>query len=205
MGKYGFVYIWFDSFRKKFYIGCRWGRENDGYICSSNIMRDAFYRRPHDFKRRILSRVYTNKKDLLEEEYRWLSKIKKDELGKRYYNLKNHHFGHWINTPQAELIKQRNSNNKERAAKVSAKMKGRPKSAEHKEKIRQSRLGSKHTETTKLKMKQNHNRDYNDSVFRAKMSHAAKNRSAKTRMLISENAKRRIAEGTFGRGIKSVI
>jgi hypothetical protein len=58
-------------------------------------MKQGYKHRPQDFKRRILSRVYTNKKDLLEEEYRWLSKVKKEELGKRYYNLNNHHFGHW--------------------------------------------------------------------------------------------------------------
>lgn len=27
--KYGFVYIWFDKKHKRFYIGCRWGTEND--------------------------------------------------------------------------------------------------------------------------------------------------------------------------------
>ncbi|NDB62067.1 hypothetical protein EB001_27055 [bacterium] len=95
MEKYGFVYIWFDRKHKRFYIGCRWGKENDGYICSSPWMKQGFKHRPGDFKRRILKRVYTDKKDLLEEEYKWLSKIKKDELGKRYYNLHNHHFGHW--------------------------------------------------------------------------------------------------------------
>lgn len=93
--KYGFIYIWRDSKRCMFYIGCHWGREDDGYICSSNRMRDAYRRRPHDFKRRILSRVYTNKKDLLEEEHRWLSMIKPEELKVRYYNLRQHRWGHW--------------------------------------------------------------------------------------------------------------
>ncbi len=78
-----------------FYIGCHWGREDDGYICSSNRMRDAYRRRPHDFKRRIISRVYSNKTDLLEEEYRWLSMIKPEELKVRYYNLRQHRWGHW--------------------------------------------------------------------------------------------------------------
>ena len=78
-----------------FYVGCHWGtRENDGYKCSSNRMRDAYRRRPHDFQRRILKRVY-NRKALLEEEFHWLSMIKKEELNKRYYNSDNHHFGHW--------------------------------------------------------------------------------------------------------------
>lgn len=204
--KYGFVYIWFDKQRKMFYIGCRWGYESDGYICSSNRMRLAYYRRPQDFKRKILARVYTNRTDLLEEEFKWLSLIKKKELGKRYYNIRQHHFGHWINTPKADLIKQKNSNNVERAKKVSAKMKGKPKSAEHKEKIRQARLGKKHTPETieKIRMNSHVARDYNDSIFKAKMSYAARNRSVETRKKISDITKRRRAEGTFGRGIKSL-
>ena len=95
MEKYGFVYLWYDRKHKRYYIGCRWGREDDGYICSSLWMKQGHKHRPEDFKRRILSRVYTNKKDLLEEEYRWLSKTKTEELGRRYYNLHNHHFDHW--------------------------------------------------------------------------------------------------------------
>lgn len=40
MSKYGFVYIWFDRKHHRFYIGCHWGHEEDGYICSSNWMRE---------------------------------------------------------------------------------------------------------------------------------------------------------------------
>jgi len=93
--KYGFIYIWFDRKYKRYYIGCRWGREDDAYICSSSWMKKSYKYRPEDFKRRILSRIYTNRKDLLEEEYRWLCMIKKNELGKKYYNIHNHHFSHW--------------------------------------------------------------------------------------------------------------
>lgn len=103
MEKYGFVYIWYDRKHKRYYIGCRWGYENDGYICSSKWMSDSYKRRPQDFKRRILSRIYTDKKDLLEEEYKWLSFIKSEELGKRYYNLHNHHFGHWTTDTNSKL------------------------------------------------------------------------------------------------------
>ena len=39
MEKYGFVYIWYDRKHKRYYIGCRWGTENDGYICSSSWMK----------------------------------------------------------------------------------------------------------------------------------------------------------------------
>jgi len=96
MEKYGFVYIWYDRKHKRYYIGCHWGTEDDGYICSSRWMRATYKRRPEDFKGpRILKCIYTNRQDLLEEEYRWLSMIKDEELRVRYYNLRNHYFGHW--------------------------------------------------------------------------------------------------------------
>lgn len=103
MEKYGFVYIWFDRKHKRYYIGCRWGYENDGYICSSSWMKQGYKRRPDDFKRKILSRIYSNRADLLDEEYSWLSKIKQEELGVRYYNLQNHHFNHWSVNEQSRL------------------------------------------------------------------------------------------------------
>jgi hypothetical protein len=85
--KYGFVYIWYDRTRKMFYIGSHWGREDDGYICSSNRMRDAYRRRPDDFRkrdgtpnRRILMRIYTSRENLLAEEQYWLDMIKDEEL-----------------------------------------------------------------------------------------------------------------------------
>lgn len=103
MEKYGFVYIWYDKKHKRYYIGCRWGKEDDGYICSSPWMKRAYKNRPEDFRRRILERVYTNKKSLLEREYKWLSMIKPEELKNRYYNLHNHHFGHWASNEDSRL------------------------------------------------------------------------------------------------------
>lgn len=102
--KYGIVYLWYDCKHKKYYIGCHWGTENDGYICSSSWMLKAYKRRPYDFKRKILKIVHSNKKEMLEEEYKWLSKIKKEELGKKYYNLHNHHFGHWSTNENSKLL-----------------------------------------------------------------------------------------------------
>ena len=96
MEKYGFVYIWFDVFRKMYYIGSHWGTENDGYICSSNRMRDAYRRRSIDFKRKIITKVYSSKADLLKKEYEYLSFIKEEELGNKYYNLTKHLNGHWF-------------------------------------------------------------------------------------------------------------
>ena len=96
--KYGFIYIWFDKKYTRFYIGSHWGHENDGYICSSRMMRQAYNRRPEDFKRRIISRIYSNREDLLLEEERWLKMIDPDKTtprnttvesrqSVRYYNI----------------------------------------------------------------------------------------------------------------------
>lgn len=90
--KYGFVYIWRDSKRKMFYIGSHWGTEDDGYICSSNRMRNVYKRRPNDFKRRILARIYSTHKELLILEDIWLKKVKQKE---RYYN-RRFTTSHWV-------------------------------------------------------------------------------------------------------------
>lgn len=99
MQKYGFVYIWFDKKYKRYYIGSHWGTEDDGYICSSKMMRQSYNRRIQDFKRRIIKKIYTNQKDLLIEEERWLSMIDPNKTmpknstvesrkNVRYYNIK---------------------------------------------------------------------------------------------------------------------
>jgi len=85
MEKSGFIYLWFDKKNKMYYLGCHWGTENDGYICSSNRMRDAYRRRPQDFKRKIIQKNIL-KESLLSIEHKWLSLIKDDELGTKYYN-----------------------------------------------------------------------------------------------------------------------
>jgi len=82
--KHGFVYIWYDKKRKMYYIGSHWGTEDDGYICSSNRMRDAYRRRPTDFSRRILEKT-ENREELLILEDRWLAMAERKR--ERYYNL----------------------------------------------------------------------------------------------------------------------
>jgi hypothetical protein len=157
--KYGFVYIWLDRKRNKHYIGCHWGDVNDGYICSSTIMRNAYRRRPEDFKRRILSIIKTSRIELLELEHKWLSLIKDEELKIKYYNISKKHFGHWSsksNDPakkSGESRRGKSPNNDpqmliERGKKISAKVKGRKFSPEHREKLRQAKLGKKHSPET---------------------------------------------------------
>lgn len=90
--KYGFVYIWLDNKHKRYYVGCHWGFENDGYICSSSWMKKAYRIRPEDFKRRIIRTRIPTRLELYEEEQRWLNLIKPSEIkpynsNPRYYNL----------------------------------------------------------------------------------------------------------------------
>ena len=102
--KYGFVYIYRDRKHKRYYIGCHWGYEDDGYICSSRWMRRSYKRRKENFKRRILTKIYSGKHDLLNEEYRWLQMIKPEELGKKYYNLKIWRAFDWYTDENKKLV-----------------------------------------------------------------------------------------------------
>jgi hypothetical protein len=139
MEKYGFVYIWYDRKHKRYYIGCHWGTLDDGYISSSTWMKQGFRLRPNDFKRRIL-KTNVSRETLLEEEYKWLSQIKKEELGKRYYNVHNHHFKHWSDdNEKSKTVKEKLGVN--RGRKFPNRKKPISFSNEHREKIRKNSLG----------------------------------------------------------------
>lgn len=142
MKKFGFIYIWLDKKHHKYYIGRHWGLENDGYICSSRMMRQSYNRRPNDFKRRIISRVYTSNQDLILEEQRWLDMIKSTELGIRYYN-KNVR----SNSPSMLGIKHTD----ETKRKISESMRGRFPSEYNKIKRLESCLGRKQSNEEKQK------------------------------------------------------
>jgi len=102
--KYGFVYVWRDRKHKRYYVGSHWGREDDGYVCSSSWMTQAYKRRPDDFKRRVIARISSTRADLLKEEERWLSMIKPEEIKRRYYNLKLGGTGHWTAFPGSKMV-----------------------------------------------------------------------------------------------------
>ena len=100
MEKYGFVYIWRDRKHNRYYIGSHWGAEDDGYVCSSAWLMQAYKKRPQDFKRKIIKRIYSTRMDLLNEEFKWLSLIKEHEIKIRYYNLNIKSTGHWTAYPE---------------------------------------------------------------------------------------------------------
>jgi hypothetical protein len=83
----GFVYIWRDKKKKRYYVGSHWGAEDDGYVCSSTWMLRAYKKRPEDFKRKVICKVTTNRSDLLNKEQKYLSCIKEHEIKRKYYNL----------------------------------------------------------------------------------------------------------------------
>jgi hypothetical protein len=158
--KTGFIYLWFDTKRKMYYIGCHIGKEDDGYICSSKWMRDAYRYRKHDFKRRILKRNILLD-DLLNEEYKWLSLISDDELGKKYYNLNKHHFGHWcIDSTSRKTVKQKLSEASKklhqtpeyREKYIEGRKKMPPQTQEQIDKRAIANTGKKRTEETKRKI-----------------------------------------------------
>jgi len=80
-----FVYLWFDSKNRKFYLGKHKGTPDDGYTHSSTVMESFDVPPPH-MKRRILA--YGTDKKMSDLEVRLLTN--RYETGKwdRYYNVK---------------------------------------------------------------------------------------------------------------------
>lgn len=142
MEKYGFIYIWFDRKHKMYYIGCHWGNIDDGYICSSNRMRNAYRRRPKDFRRRILT-TNIERCELLDEEYKWLAKIDDNELGTKYYNLRKHKYEHWAQDYEKRKII---------GEKISKIQTGKKQSEDAVRNRFESRRGYKSSDETKLKL-----------------------------------------------------
>ena len=77
-----YVYMWYDTLDKRYYIGSSIGKKKN-YICSSKTMLNEYRKRPESFNRRILATG--NHKDMQDLEYRLL-KSRWKHLTKRYYN-----------------------------------------------------------------------------------------------------------------------
>ena len=158
--KTGFIYLWYDCRRKMYYIGCHFGKEDDGYICSSRRMRDVYRRRPQDFKRRIIQKNIS-RDILLTEEHKWLSRIHDDELGKKYYNLSKKHFGHWsadsnrtltIKQKLSEASKLLHQDPEYKKKFLEGRKKMPPQTQQQIAKRAKSNTGKKRTEETKRKI-----------------------------------------------------
>lgn len=89
MQYFGFIYIWFDTIKRKFCVGSHYGKIDDGYVTSTGYMMRAYKKRPETFKRKILEYVLTDDKvEIFKQEQKWLDKIKDEELTTKYYNFK---------------------------------------------------------------------------------------------------------------------
>ena len=77
-----FVYLWFDSKNRKFYLGKHKGTPDDGYTHSSTVMESFDVPPPH-MKRRILAYGTDEEMCLLEHE---CLKNRKEKKWERYYN-----------------------------------------------------------------------------------------------------------------------
>ena len=93
----GYVYLWFDTKSKFYYLGGHQGLVEDAYVCSNTMMLRAYRKRPDTFKFRVLEYVDGGLDDLRDAEQRWLDMIKDTELywtpniqnkTVRYYNQK---------------------------------------------------------------------------------------------------------------------
>lgn len=93
----GYVYLWYDTISKFYYLGGHWGKVEDRYVCSNTAMLRAYKLRPQTFKLKVLQYVIGSKTDLREAEQYWLDLIKDRELMTtdnvksgtcRYYNVK---------------------------------------------------------------------------------------------------------------------
>lgn len=188
MEKYGFVYIWYDNKHKRYYVGCHWGTVDDGYICSSNWMRDAYNRRPRDFKRRIL-KTELSRQEMYIEEQKYFDMIKPEEIKVRYYNLSLSSKKPWHQYPESvKTVGQKISYSKkgkktgpsspEKAKAISeAKKKAFAErggmSEEHKQKLREAKLGKKLSPEHKEKVIQSLGKT---DEWRAAVSAASKKR-----------------------------
>ena len=50
-----YVYCWTDWSNQKLYVGWHKGSLDDGYVCSSKIMLEEYYKRPKDFTKQIIA------------------------------------------------------------------------------------------------------------------------------------------------------
>ena len=174
MKKYGFVYLWYDKKHCRYYVGSHWGTETDSYICSSPWMKSSYKRRSQDFRRRILKRIYSNRKDLIAEEFRYLGMIKEEELGTRYYNLRIH-----ATYTRGHSKKQHTQETKDKISKAKKENPtkfwyGKTRDLETKQKISKAKIGTIQTQEHKQINSSKIKELWKDPQWREKMLNARK-------------------------------
>lgn len=88
---FGFVYIWYDTKRKKFIIGSHYGDINDGYKTTTGgkYVVNIFRSRPHTMKRKILEYLRVDDCTVLKSiEQKYLDMRPNIRNNNRYYNIR---------------------------------------------------------------------------------------------------------------------
>ena len=141
----GYVYIWFDTKAKFFYVGGHKGKIEDCYVCSNKMMLRAYKKRPQTFKFRVLQLVTGDNRALREAEQRWLNLIADHEL---YWtpNIKNNTVRYYN---QKKTSSGGNGSANKGKSTIGGHNKGKPMSEEQKLKISKANRGRKLTEEHK--------------------------------------------------------
>lgn len=184
---YGFLYKWTEISTGKWYVGSRTAKGchiNDGYLCSSKVVRPMISESPNNWKREIL--CVGNPKYIVQLEAKYLKKLnaKNDSASYNYHNGD----GKFTTTG---MIMPNDIRKKMSKARV-----GKPLSEEHRKKIGDLHRGKTVSEETRRKIGiASRGREYSEDA-RKKCSHPGeknpmygKRHSLETRKLMSENRK----------------
>tara|TARA_E500000318_G_scaffold111085_1_gene128414 strand:+ start:119 stop:823 length:705 start_codon:yes stop_codon:yes gene_type:complete len=186
MNKESFVYLWYDSRNKMFYLGKHKGTPDDGYTHSSNrwqkFSSDSV---PEGVKRRVLT--YGSDKDMYELETKLLFN-RKEKCWDRYYNASIN--GKFYRPPE-----DYKPHTEETKRKISETLLGKKFTESHKRKISEARIGKKHTEETKRNISEAHSGKKLTEETKRKISEAqlGENNSMYSKKH-TEEAKRKIGE-----------
>lgn len=155
MEKEAFVYCWTDHLRNMLYIGYHKGSLDDGYVCSSKLMKEQYKERPSDFTRQILAQGSVEdmhaleRKILVSENAQNNASFYNRTNGTGTYNIKEH-------TEETKRkiskINKGRIRSEEHKRKVSEAQKGKPKSEETRRKISESAMGKPKSEETRRKL-----------------------------------------------------
>lgn len=155
--KDSFVYRWTNNSNGMMYIGVHKGTPDDGYICSSKTMKEAYNSNPEHFTREILeygsfAEMYDRETELLIE-----NNVVKNLL---YYNkcingkeFRMDFIPSLKTREKMSVAQKKRYSLPEEREKISRTSLGRKHTDESKEKIRLANLGKIHSDETKEKMK----------------------------------------------------
>jgi hypothetical protein len=132
-------------------------------------MRQSYKRRPSDFKRRIIKTNIDSKASLIAEEYKFLSMIKKEEFGTKYYNFRNNAGLTSANTGKRHSEESRKKMSEAQKKNPTKYWKGKSRSDETKQKISEAKRGKPQSDEHKMKNSSKVKELWTNPVWREKM------------------------------------